>query len=111
MWRLDDVQYGKTVATLFKGRSTNTNDDLTAPAGLALPLAATAAGGAKFSTSSSVRRVAPTSMGWVADMLRGLGPLATRQLADVYTTLAQVLGAPVEKFNGKGTGRIDELLA
>jgi hypothetical protein len=34
-----------------------------------------------------------------------------RKLADVYTTLAQALGAPVERFNGAGEGRIEELLA
>src|SRR5262245_8007488 len=33
LWRLDDAQYGKTVATLFKGRSRGANDDLTPPAG------------------------------------------------------------------------------
>ncbi len=103
-----------------------------------------------------MRAFAPISMGWVAEMLRDLGPLAAnmtvtivpangiahgsihhgnsnmaalvydgsgalrtgarflrtrRPLADLYTTLAQTLGAPVEKFNGGGTGRINELLA
>jgi hypothetical protein len=34
-----------------------------------------------------------------------------RNLADLYTTLAGVLGAPVDKFNNTGAGRINELLA
>ncbi len=102
--------------------------------------------------------LAPISMGWVATMLKDLGPLADsltvtivptnglghqgpkehhggpigaayvidnlralktgarllrvkRDFADFYTTLASVLGAPVEKFNNKGAGIIKELLA
>jgi hypothetical protein len=34
-----------------------------------------------------------------------------RHLADVYTTVAHALGAPIDKFNGAGTGVIRELLA
>ncbi len=34
-----------------------------------------------------------------------------RHIADLYTTLATALGAPVEKFNDAGMGKINELLA
>lgn len=34
-----------------------------------------------------------------------------RHMADLYTTLAGVLGAPIDKFNNAGAGRINELLA
>ncbi|MEN9579839.1 MAG: hypothetical protein RJA70_2848 [Pseudomonadota bacterium] len=34
-----------------------------------------------------------------------------RHMADLYTTLADALGAPVDKFNNVGDGRINELLA
>ncbi len=106
----------------------------------------------------AMRSLAPVSMGWVATMLKDLGPLADsltltivpanglghggpkshhgctvssafifdgsralrtgarllrtkRHLADLYTTLAGVLGAPVNKFNNAGAGSINELLA
>lgn len=102
--------------------------------------------------------LAPVSMGWVATMLKDLGPLADsmtvtlvpgnglghkgptehhggpigaafvvdgpralktgsrllrvkRDFADVFTTLAGVLGAPIDKFNNKGAGTIKELMA
>ncbi len=107
---------------------------------------------------AAMRSLAPVSMGWVATMLKELGPLADsltltivpanglghesskshhgctvssafifdgpralrtgarllrtkRHLADLYTTLAGVLGAPVAKFNNAGAGPIKELLA
>lgn len=34
-----------------------------------------------------------------------------RALADLYTTVAHAVGAPIERLNGAGTGKIDELLA
>ncbi len=106
----------------------------------------------------ALRYLAPISMGWVATMLKDLGPLADsmtvtivpgngmeqdgpnqhhgcptmaamvfdgpralrtgarflrvkRNMADLYTTLAGAVGAPVDKFNNAGAGRINELLA
>src|SRR5262245_66237526 len=58
LWRLDDAQYGATIATLFRGRSKNANEDLSPPAGLALPLGISPGGDVKFSTSAADRRIA-----------------------------------------------------
>ncbi len=60
LWRLDDGQYGKTVASALKGRSTTGNDDLVAPTGLKAPLGAVSGSDATFSTRSKDRRVLPS---------------------------------------------------
>lgn len=49
----------------------------------------------------------PRALKTGARFLRG----SKRHIADLYTTLATALGAPVDKFNGAGMGKINELLA
>jgi hypothetical protein len=79
MWRLDDVQYGKTVATLLKGRSASSNDDMAAPTGLKLPLAIAGGPDTKFSTQSGNRRVAATD---AEDIVVAGYDVSNRLLAD-----------------------------
>jgi hypothetical protein len=79
LWRLDDAQYGATLATLFGGRSRLANEDLKPPAGLALPLGVSSAGSERFSTTSADRRVAPDD---AEDLARAAYDVAGRLLAD-----------------------------
>ncbi len=58
LYRLDDIQWGKTVASAIKGRSAAANEDLVAPATKA-PLDVVAGGHVKFTTTSKDRRVLP----------------------------------------------------
>ncbi len=79
LWRLDDGQYGKTVATLLKGRSADGNDDMVLPSGLKLPLAIVAAADVRFSTRSSARHVADSD---AEDIARAGYDVSERLLAD-----------------------------
>lgn len=58
LYRLDDFQWGKTVAAALRGRSNAANEDLVAPA-VKAPLDVVAGGHVKFTTTSKDRRVQP----------------------------------------------------
>jgi hypothetical protein len=79
LWRLDDGQYGKTVAAALKSRSSLTNDDLLAPSGFKTPLGIVGGNDAKFTTRATDRHVQPLD---AEDLSMASYDVAERLLAD-----------------------------
>ncbi len=79
LWRIDDGQYGKTIAAALKGRSSAANEDLAAPTGLKAPLGIVPGSDAMFSTRSKDRHVLPND---AEDLVMASLDVAERLLAD-----------------------------